>query len=116
MTEEIKINPVPFEYTLSHFSGKWKITILYWLSHYPCLRYNKLKREIKGISHKMLTQQLKELEQDGIILRYEYDESPPRVEYTLTAKGKSLMPILHDMCKWGHENMPADLHNENGEH
>lgn len=86
------------------------MTILYWLSHYPCIRYGRLKREIKEISHKMLTQQLKELEQDGIILRYQYDELPPRVEYALTGKGKSLMPILHDMCKWGHENMPVDLY------
>lgn len=106
MKHEIKINSVPFEYTLSLFSGKWKMTILYWLSHYPNIRYGKLKKEIKGITHKVLASQLKELEKDGIILRIEYDEKPPRVEYTLTQKGESLMPILYEMCKWGHENMP----------
>ncbi|WP_167957534.1 winged helix-turn-helix transcriptional regulator [Anaerosporobacter faecicola] len=108
MEEEIKINSKPFEYTLSLFNGKWKMTILYWLSHYPQIRYGQLKREIKGITHKMLSQQLKELEQDGIIVRKEYGEVPPRVEYTLSDRGKTLMPILHEMCRWGHENMPEN--------
>jgi DNA-binding HxlR family transcriptional regulator len=62
-----------------------------------------MKRVLKNITHKMLSNQLKELESDGIILRKEYPQVPPKVEYRLTDKGESLMPVLDAMCKWGHQ-------------
>ena len=105
MDHNIEINSKPFEYTLSLFSGKWKITILYWISHYPSIRYGELKSSITGITHKMLSQQLKDLETDELIIKITYDELPPHVEYKLSPKGETLMPILHEMCKWGHQNM-----------
>lgn len=105
MIEDEEIHSEPFEYTLSLFSGKWKMTILYWLSHYPNMRYGELKRKVKGITHKVLSQQLRELEADELIVRRAYQELPLRVEYVLSEKGESIMPILHEMCKWGHENM-----------
>lgn len=102
--KESEINSEPFEYTLSLIGRKWKMTILYWIDHYPNIRYGQLKAGIKGITHKMLSQQLKELQSDGIIIRGEYSEIPPKVEYCLLPKGESLMPILYEMCKWGHEH------------
>ena len=67
-------------------------------------RYNKLKRYIKNISHKSLSSDLKALEKDGLINRKSYDVIPPKVEYSLTDKGESLMKVLDELCKWGEEN------------
>jgi DNA-binding HxlR family transcriptional regulator len=94
----------PFEYTLSIISGKWKLKIIYILTCMKIVRYNALKRNIEGITHKMLSSQLKELEQDGIILRNEYPQVPPKVEYSLTEKGQSLIPLVLSMCEWGKSN------------
>lgn len=66
------------------------------------MRYGELKRNINRITHKMLSNQLKELEADHIIIRKEYNQIPPKVEYFLSEKGLSLMPILEEICKWGH--------------
>ena len=85
----------PFEYTLSIINGKWKIRIMYLLSVNKILRYGELKLEIPRITHKMLAKQLKEMETDGIIDRKEYSQIPPKVEYSLTEKGESLMPIVN---------------------
>ncbi|MDS0525500.1 helix-turn-helix transcriptional regulator [Clostridium sp. SHJSY1] len=95
------INQTPFEYTLSIIGGKWKMRILYQLAHSHLLRFNELKRNIPGITHKMLSAQLKELESDGIVIRKEYPQVPPKVEYFLSERGKSLMPVLDSMCCWG---------------
>lgn len=92
----------PFEYTLSIIGGKWKMIIMFWLSKRKIMRYGELKKSIKGITHKMLSSQLKELESEGIIIREEYHQIPPKVEYSLSEKGKTLMPILEAMCNWGH--------------
>ena len=70
----------------------------------PFMRYNELKRSIGNISFKTLTSTLKELEKDDIIVRKEYPQIPPRVEYSLSKKGKSLIPILNMMCDWGEKN------------
>lgn len=94
-----------FKYTMSLVGGKWKMHILFWLSIKDVMRYNELKRVLEKISHKMLSDQLKELEQSGLILRKEYLQIPPKVEYSLTEKGKSLMPVLHGFCKWGMDNI-----------
>lgn len=92
----------PFEYTLSIIGGKWKMIIMFWLSKRKIMRYGELKKSIKGITHKMLSSQLKELESEGIIIRKEYHQIPPKVEYSLSEKGETLMPILEAMCNWGH--------------
>lgn len=94
----------PVVYTLAVVGGKWKWLILYRLWEKELLRYGELKREIDGITHKMLSQQLKEMENDGLIFREEYHQIPPKVEYSLTEKGKTLIPILEQMCLWGRQN------------
>lgn len=91
----------PFSYTLSVIGGKWKMVIMFVLVEGGVMRYSELKRAIPNITHKMLSAQLKELEADGIITRTEYQQVPPKVEYALSPKGLSLMPILEEMCKWG---------------
>lgn len=94
----------PFDYTLSLIGGKWRMKIMYQLSSEKVLRYGELKRQIPTITHKMLSSQLNELECCGIVNREEYHQIPPKVEYSLTPKGRTLMPILEEMCKWGVEN------------
>lgn len=93
------------ELTLSLMSGKWKIVILWHLGHEGPLRYGELFRLFKNISNRILTKQLRELEQDGIIYRDVFDEVPPKVEYRLTELGKTLVPIVDDMFEWGKKNM-----------
>lgn len=96
----------PFEYTLSIISGKWRLKIMYVLACLGTVRYNALKRNIDGITHKMLSSQLDELENADVILRNEYPQVPPKVEYSLTEKGKSLTPLIESMCEWGKEHRP----------
>lgn len=103
--EELEVNSKPFEYALSLIGGKWKMHILFWLWKKETLRYSQLKRNLNGITHKMLSAQLKELEADQLIVRKEYPQVPPRVEYYLTPKGQTLMPVLQSLCLWGLENM-----------
>lgn len=91
----------PFEYTLSLIQGKWKMRIIYELGCEKSLRYGQLKRNLTMITHKMLSGQLKELEQDGLLLRREFPQIPPRVEYSLTERGRTLFPVLDAMCEWG---------------
>jgi DNA-binding HxlR family transcriptional regulator len=90
--------------TLRIISGKWKPLILYFLLRGPT-RYGELKRAVRDVSDKVLIQQLKELEADGVLLRTDYKEVPPRVDYTLTAVGQSLAQALEPLCTWGTENM-----------
>lgn len=103
---DAKIQETGFGYTLSLISGKYKMTILYWLAEENILRYNQLKRYLGAISHKTLSLSLKELETDGLILRTEYPQIPPKVEYSLSPKGRSLIPILDALCVWGEEHRP----------
>ncbi len=97
--DDKKIN-CPVEVTLSLLGNKWKVLILKELLQ-GVKRFGKLSRSVSGISQKMLTQQLRQMEKDGIIKRKVYAEVPPRVEYSLTDIGKSLKPILNSMSKWG---------------
>ena len=90
-----------FSYTLSLINGKYKMTILYTLMEFGVVRFNEMKKYIGGISYKTLSATLKELEADGLIHRKEYPQIPPKVEYSLTERGKSLIPILDQMCAWG---------------
>lgn len=98
------LQDTPFGYTLSIISGKWKMVILYWLVEVKTVRYNELKRMIGSISHKTLSVQLKELEADGLIIRKEYPQIPPKVEYSLSEKGWSLYPLMQAICEWGEQN------------
>ncbi len=98
------ITSTPFGYTLSVIGGKWKMIIMFWIVEYKVLRYSELKRCIGSISDKVLNNQLKELERDGIVIRKEYPQIPPKVEYSLSERGLSLIPILEEMCKWGENN------------
>lgn len=93
-----------FGYTLSIIGGKHKIIILFWLFEKGVLRYNELKRCIGSISFKSLTNALKELEANDIIIRQEYPQIPPKVEYSLSKKGETLIPILEGICDWGEIN------------
>ena len=98
------IKSTPFGYTISIIGGKWKMIIMFWLVEYEVLRYGELKRCIGQISDKILNNQLKELEKDGIIIRKEYPQIPPKVEYSLSDRGKSLMEVLDQLCIWGEKN------------
>lgn len=93
-----------FSYTLSLISGKYKMVILYCLMEFEPVRFNELQRYLKKVSDKTLSQNLKELERDGLILRTVYPQIPPKVEYTLTERGKSLMVVLDQLCVWGEAN------------
>lgn len=106
--EKANFEDTGFSYTLSLISGKYKMVILYCLMEFGIVRYNELKRYIKTISHKTLSASLKELENDGLVLRKEYPQIPPKVEYSLTDKGKSLMQILDQLCIWGEEHKSVD--------
>jgi len=93
-------NECPVKLTVDLIGGKWKTLILYYLKRGP-QRTGVLQRRIEGVSKKMLTQQLRELERDGLIQRKDYAEVPPRVEYALTPHGETLKPILALMAAWG---------------
>ena len=91
--------------TMSVIEGRWKTVILCKLYKNGPMRFNQLMREIDGVSPRILTKQLKEMESDGIVKRTSYPEIPPRVEYSITEKGLSLAPILKAMADWGLQNM-----------
>lgn len=93
-----------FSYTLSIISGKHKMVILYCLMEFEIVRFNALKRYLKNVTDKTLSNNLKELESDKLIIRKEYPQIPPKVEYSLSDRGKSLMNVLDQLCAWGEEN------------
>ena len=88
--------------SLAVIGGKWKMQIV-WILKHKAMRYGELKRSFKGITHKMLTQQLRELEEDEIISRKVYSQVPPKVEYSLTLLGKSVLPVIEMLSEWGNE-------------
>jgi DNA-binding HxlR family transcriptional regulator len=94
----------PVEAAIDVFGGKWKAVILWWLQQ-RTWRFAELRRQIPKITEKMLTQQLRELEADGIVARRVYPTVPPKVEYSLTAYGQSLKRALRAICDWGHNHM-----------
>lgn len=81
--------------------GKWKSQIIYELCIQDPIRFGQLKKNIPGITNTMLTSALRELEADGLVSRIQYNEIPPHVEYSLTDKGKDLLPIFYEITKWG---------------
>jgi DNA-binding HxlR family transcriptional regulator len=102
--EKGTIQETSFGYTLSVIGGKWKMLILYLLAENQPVRFNDMKRRIGAITFKTLSSQLKELEADGMVKRKEYPQIPPKVEYSLTPKGESLLPLLEQLCEWGEKN------------
>lgn len=96
----------PLIFALELIGGKWRLPIIWALSKNETMRYNELKRSIKGITDMMLTQALKELESYRIVIRKQYMEIPPRVEYSLTENGKNLIPALKALADWG-KNMKS---------
>ena len=101
-----KIFKCPISATIELIGGKWKTIILYSLST-GTKRFGEIAVRIPNISRKVLTEQLKELESDGLVQREQYNEIPPRVDYSLTDMGKSLMPLFREMEIWGTENVLA---------
>ncbi len=93
----------PVTATMQVLGGKWKVILINAIYHTSPARFGELKRSVVGITQSMLTQQLRELEDDGLISRKIYAEIPPRVEYTLTEFGLTLAPIMQSMAKWGEE-------------
>jgi DNA-binding HxlR family transcriptional regulator len=104
----VDIKETGFGYTLSLIGGKYKMIILYWLSEKKVMRFNELKRSIGTISFKTLSIMLKQLEKDGLIVREEFPQIPPKVEYSLSERGQSLIPLLNLMCEWGEQNRLSD--------
>jgi DNA-binding HxlR family transcriptional regulator/CheY-like chemotaxis protein len=100
MDTNIKNYSCPVEVTIKAVGGKWKCLILWWLRR-DARRFGELKLLISNITQKVLTQQLRELEKEGLIYRESFPESPPRVEYSLTPHGQSFTPITELMCEWG---------------
>lgn len=90
----------PLEYGLSVFGGKWKSRILCVLAEKQTLRYSMLRKEMTNITDAVLAAALKELIADDLVARVSYDEIPPRVEYSLSGKGRSVIPILQSICRW----------------
>lgn len=89
----------------SLISGKWKILILWYISFYKMQRFNELQRRLNGITHSTLSKQLRELEEDGLVIKTNYPEVPPRVEYTLSELGESFIPVLKNMQSWSEEHL-----------
>lgn len=101
------LEDTPFGYTLAMIGGKWRLVILYWLAEQEATRFNELRRRIGHITEKTLSAQLKEMERDGLVVRTEYPQIPLKVEYRLSEKGRSLYPLMEQMCAWGEAHRDA---------
>lgn len=102
--ENADFSDTGFSYAMSLISGKHKMVILYCLMEYEPVRFNEMKRYLGKITDKTLSSNLKELETDKLIIRKEYPQIPPKVEYSLSDRGKSLMKVLDQLCLWGEEH------------
>ena len=98
----------PIVYALSFIGQKWKIPILWHLADVERLRYNELKRGVKGITNIMLTKSLQELEAHHLVYRKQYNTVPPKVEYSLTERGRTLIPVLKELDAWGRKQIELD--------
>lgn len=107
MKKEIRC---PLEYGLEIFGGKWKARIICVLAEKGVLRYSSIRKEMADITDAVLASTLKELIANEIIKRIQYDEIPPRVEYSLTEKGISVVPILQSICRWSRSYHKEDTH------
>lgn len=104
--ESADFSKTGYSYALSLISGKHKPVILYCLMEYEPVRFNEMKRYLGNVADRTLSQNLKNLEKDGLVNRTMYPQMPPKVEYTLTEKGHSLVKVLDKLCDWGNENRP----------
>lgn len=102
--EDADFDDTGYSYTLSLISGKYKPIILYCLMEYEPVRFNEMQRYLKKVADKTLSQNLKELEADGLIVREVYPQIPPKVEYSLSDRGHSLVKVLDKLCDWGNKN------------
>ena len=96
----------PAEVTLDFLSGKWRAMIIYWLLQGP-MRFNELQRRLGSVTHRTLSKTLKQMEADGLLTRRDYGEIPPRVEYSLTQRGRTLEPVLQAMEQWAQAQKAA---------
>lgn len=108
------IDSCPIRNIISRFSGKWSMLILCVLAENDATRFNEISKAIPDISPKVLTETLKALESDKLLTRHLYAEIPPRVEYSLTDLGKSLIPLIGDLISWAMENY--DVINSGSKH
>lgn len=104
MTEQVSDN-CPVRRTLELLNGKWRTHIIYELCKNPSMRFGQLKKAYPHITNTMLTKTLKDLEELGIVHREQFNEIPPHVEYSLTKKGKELLPVFFELSKWGEKNL-----------
>ncbi len=102
--ESADFNDTGYSYTLQLIAGKWKPVILYCLMEYEPVRFNQMRRYLGNVADKTLSHALKELEADNLIERMVYPEIPPKVEYSLTPRGASLVKVLDGLCVWGNDN------------
>lgn len=98
----------PMRRTLELISGKWRTHIIYELCKNETCRFGELKKAMPRITNTMLTNTLRDLEKLGIVNRTQFNEIPPHVEYSLTEKGKALLPVFTELAKWGEENLQED--------
>ncbi|MDU4961970.1 MAG: helix-turn-helix domain-containing protein [Sporomusaceae bacterium] len=101
---ELSSIPCPIEYTIELLSGKWKMHVVWQVAKQEVIRFNELRRQLNGISNVMLAQTLQELQEAGVINRNQYNEVPPRVEYSLTKLGKGLLPVFAALESWGKQS------------
>lgn len=99
----------PIRNVLAHVCGKWSLLVMYVLKQNDTIRFNALNKAIPDISQKVLTTTLRSLEADGFITRHIYAEVPPRVEYSLTERGRSFIPLVENMISWAKDNMAGIL-------
>lgn len=104
MTEEVK-DDCPVRKTLELLSGKWRTHIIYELCKTSSMRFGELKKAYPHITNTMLSNTLRDLEKLGIVYREQFNEIPPHVEYSLTQKGKELLPVFFELAKWGENNL-----------
>lgn len=104
ISTEVKDN-CPMRRTLELISGKWRTHIIYELCKKPSCRFSELKKAVPKITNTMLTTTLRDLEQFGIVHREQFNEVPPHVEYSLTEKGKALLPVFTELAKWGENHL-----------
>lgn len=104
MTEEVK-EDCPVRRTLELLSGKWRTHIIYELCRHSSMRFGELKKAYPHITNTMLTNTLRDLENMGIVHREQWNEIPPHVEYSLTQKGRELLPVFYELAKWGENNL-----------
>ena len=104
LADEVSDN-CPMRRTLELLSGKWRTHIIYELCKKPSCRFGELKKAVPKITNTMLTSTLRDLEQWGIVNREQFNEIPPHVEYSLTEKGRALLPVFFEIAKWGENHL-----------